>query len=384
MSVGTVRVGPIRPLVPGDAVVAGLGIGRSNNNVDLHHHVGSDGVRRLVLAWRTAPTHFASRDARLHVVSSTDDGRTWRHEHTVSMGRDVREPRLFTWQGTLRLAWFSAGTRATRFDPDRIWISEERDRCWSAPVAVSPPDCVVWRIRPLQGRLAMTLYRGAGTLFTNDPRPLTVELWGSDDGWRWEPWNPDRPVVHHGGSEAEFLELPDGELLAVVRKEGPTGGFGSDLCTAPADDPTCWHATADPRKFDSPYLFLAGPDRNPYLVCRRQVAFGGRFAVAPTWLPATVRLRADQLLYWLTPKRTAIYRIDPRQGTATWCGDLPSAGDTAFAAGVELDERRHLVVNYTSPPHHRRWPWLVGQLRPTTIYSVELTIDEQRRPGPAT
>ena len=86
-----------------------------------------------------------------------------------------------------------------------------------------------------------------------------------------------------------------------------------------------------------------------------------------------MRTKVDQLAYVLTPKRTARYRIDPDALTATWVGDLPSAGDTAFAAVVSSTAGDgHLVFNYSSPERHRWWPWIVGQLRPTHIYSAEL------------
>ncbi|HEX7133316.1 MAG TPA: hypothetical protein VF228_12115 [Iamia sp.] len=339
----------------------------SNNNLDAVRHDG-----RLWLASRTAPLHYASSAARLLVCWSEDEGATWALDHTVAPGRDVREPRLVVWQDRLLLYWFTAGTTATRFEPDRIWVAERIDGRLSAPIAVSPPDCVVWRVRPVGGLLLMTLYRGAGALFTAHPVPLTVELWASTDGLAWEPADPERPVVHEGGAEADHIELPDGRLVVVVRKEGPEGGWGSDIGVAPAGAPARWEVRPDPRKLDSPCLFL--DDGMPHLVARRQVAFGGRYDLGLRFLPPHVRTKVDQLVYALTPKRTAVYRIDPEALTATWLGDLPSAGDTAFAAVVpSASGDGHLVFNYTSPVRRRWWPWVVGQLRPTSIYSVEVS-----------
>ncbi|WP_426574658.1 sialidase family protein [Aquihabitans sp. McL0605] len=367
------RVSAPRPVVPGPGLPPGLELGRSNNNLDAVRHDG-----RLWLATRTAPTHYASAAARLLVLVSDDEGETWVLDRTVAMGRDVREPRLVPWQGRLLLYWFSAGTSGTRFQPDRIWVSERAvadqgdGAPWTDPVAVSPPDCVVWRVRPAGGRLLMTLYRGAGALFTAHPVPLTVELWASDDGIAWGPADPAQPVVHHGGAEAEPIELPDGRLLAVVRKEGPEGGWGSDLAVADASAIARWRLRHDPRKFDSPLLFLSAGV--PYLVARRQVAFGGRYDLGLRWLPDGLRTKVNLLAYVLTPKRTAVHRIDPDALTATWLGDLPSAGDTSFAAEVPTaDGHGHLVFNYSSPVRHRWWPWVVGQLRPTHIYAVELS-----------
>ncbi|HWJ97944.1 MAG TPA: hypothetical protein VNQ33_07270 [Acidimicrobiales bacterium] len=347
-----------------------LELGRSNNNLDVVRHDG-----RLWLGLRTAPTHYASAEARLEVLVSDDEGASWVRDRTIAMGRDVREPRFVSWQGRLLLYWFTAGTKGTRFQPDVIWVSERgADGAWDEPEAISPPDCVVWRVRPVDDQLCMTRYRGAGSLFTAHPVPLTVELWVSGDGRRWVPADPVHPAVHDGGAEADFVQLPDGRVTAVVRKEGPEGGWGSDIVLAPHFDRTTWITRHDPRKFDSPYLFL---DQGvPHLIARRQVAFRGRYDLGLSWLPDGVRTKANQLAYWLTPKRTALYRIDPDALTATWLADLPSAGDTAFVGSVATaDGQGHLVFNYSSPVERRWWPWFVGQLCPTHVYSVELRPD---------
>jgi hypothetical protein len=219
----------------------------------------------------------------------------------------------------------------------------------------------------------MSVYRHASTLFSAHPRPLEVELWTSGDGFDWELLDPDARVVHHGGSEAELLALPDGRVLMVVRKEGPDGGWGCDVGVAPADAPTRFEWRDHPQKTDSPLLFLDGA--TPYLVCRRQVAFGGRFDLGWRRLRPHLRTRLYQLLYWLTPKRTAMYRIDPDELTLTWVCDLPSNGDTAFAAHVPLEGRRQLLANYSSRTDRRWWPWVLGQLRPTHVYTVELSLE---------
>jgi hypothetical protein len=371
----SLRVGTPRPVIPGPGLPDDAVVDASNNNLDATWHEGT-----LYLAWRTAPTHFASPRARIQVLASDDGGRTWRLDYSVVAKRDLREPRLVSWRGELLLYWFTAGSRGRAFEPDRIWVTQRAGPAgWREPEAISPPDCVVWRVRPLGDRLAMSVYRGAGRLYTTDPVPLTVELWGSDDGWSWSPFDPAHPVVHHGGAEAEFLRLPDGRVLSVVRKEGPDGGWGSDVGISPVEDPTHWVCRPDPRKFDSPWLFL--DDGRPVLITRRTTALGGRYDAVGALedhldvevpLDPHVRTKLDQGLYWLTPKRTSVYLVDPDTLEVDGVGDLPSAGDTAFAATVPTDDGAHLCFNYSSPPRHGSWPWVVGQLRPTSISVVEL------------
>ncbi|MCU1369023.1 MAG: hypothetical protein JWO77_217 [Ilumatobacteraceae bacterium] len=357
----------LRPVAPGPGLPPGLELGRSNNNLDVARFAG-----RLWLALRTAPTHAASAEARALVLVSDDEGETWALDRTIAVGRDVREPRLVPWQGRLLLYWHTAGTRGTKFEPDLIWVSERSDDgTWDEPEAISPPDCVAWRVRPVDDRLCMTVYRGAGSLSTTHPVPLSVELWTSADGRAWAPLDTVHPVVHGGGAEAEFIQLPDGRVSAVVRKAGPGSGRGSDIAMAPHFDPTTWITRPDLRTFDSPFLFLRGGV--PHLIARRQVGFGGQYDLGLGFLPGRLRSRVDQLVYRLTPKRTGLFRIDPDALTATWIEDLPSAGDTASASAVETaDGEGHLVFNHSSPVHKRWWPWALGQLRPTHIYSVEL------------
>ena len=76
-----------------------------------------------------------------------------------------------------------------------------------------------------------------------------------------------------------------------------------------------------------------------------------------------------ELAYWATPKRTALWEVDPASLTVRWVLDLPSRGDTAFAGGVRLDERRWLVFNYSSDVTGPDLVWIAGQLAPTHIYS---------------
>src|SRR4029077_12288958 len=84
------------------------------------------------------------------------------------------------------------------------------------------------------------------------------------------------------------------------------------------------------------------------------------------------RTRAYQVLYWLTPKRTALWRVDPERLDVSWLLDLPSRGDTCFPAIVADGPGRFTIYNYSSPLDGWDRPWCAGQLGPTAIYSVEL------------
>ena len=361
-----VQVGPATPVVPGPAVVDGIEAQRANNNLDVCDHAG-----RRYLAWRTAPHHFASPKARLHVVSSGDGGTTWRHETTVHLARDVREPRFLSWNGRLFLYFFTLGTSPFRFEPDRVHVTELVDGDWTAPEPISRPGVVEWRPRLLGGVPVMSVYLGADTTYAAHPEPTTVELWTTDDGRAWRPLDPDHPVAHVGGTETDVVEAPGGGWVAVTRKEGPAG-WGSDVCRADEPGPRNWRTRSIPHKLDSPLLFRHGDE--VLLLARRQVAFGGRYDLGWRRLSPARRTRAYQLFYWMTPKRTALWRVDPERLDVTWLLDLPSRGDTCFPALVTEGPGRYTVFNYSSPLDGWDRPWVAGQLGPTAIYSFALTI----------
>src|SRR6185295_2222589 len=78
-------------VVPSPGLPAGITLGAANNNVSVARHGG-----RTYLAWRTAPTHFASSASRLYVLSREHGGAPWTLEMQVATGRDLREPFLLS------------------------------------------------------------------------------------------------------------------------------------------------------------------------------------------------------------------------------------------------------------------------------------------------
>lgn len=363
------RVGELRQVVPGPGLPPGLDVQRANNNLDAAVHAG-----RLFLAFRTAIFHFASPRTWLHLVSSGDGGTTWSHETSVHMGRDMREPRLLSWAGRLFLYFFEAGRNPLGFKPGRCFAAERRgDGTWTEPVPITPPGYVIWRTKVVDSVPYMMRYRGGEAIYSTSTEPLDVEWLTTTDGYEWTPVVPEHPHVYRGGaSETDFELTGSGDLVAVLRNEaGDAGGWGSVVCRGPADDRARWECRPDARKFDSPFMFTQ--EGRVYLVARRQPAFGGRFDLGWHRLPRALQALTYQLAYWVTPKRTALWEVDPDTLSVRWVLDLPSRGDTAFAAGVRLDARRWLVFNYSSDPDGPDKSWLRGQLTPTQIYSQVLT-----------
>jgi hypothetical protein len=366
----SIRVGRAEVIVPSGQVPPEVRPLRANNNLDACR-LGPT----TYLAWRTAPIHFASPRARLEVVAIGDDGR-WAHETTVSLARDVREPRLVLHDDRLRLYFFTAGRHPLRFEPDRIQMMERLGPGeWHGPTPVSPPDHVVWRVRSLDGRLVMSCYGDASGAYTTDRSPR-AELWCSQDGIAWDTLCDSEALVP-GTTETDFVPLDDGALLVASRLESRGSGLGTQLAVIEADGGVR-RSRHERRKFDSPALF--NWHGRTFVVTRRQRAFGGRAEVLPQVVPAGARDIGDQFLYWATPKATALYEIDRATLEVHPVADLPGCGDTAFAAvvGEELDDSV-TVFNYSSPLGWTALPWVAGQLLPTRIHRVRL----ERSPAPS-
>jgi hypothetical protein len=325
---------------------------------------------RLYLAWRTAPHHFAGADARIEVSSAPYPSDqllspdTWRHETTFAVGADLREPRFAVEEETLHLFCMQLGTNPRRFQPRRTWHVSSVGGRWEDPVVALDDPVVPWRVRRLRGRWVLSTYRGAEKMYGPLPSDPVVELRFSDDLESWsEPLS-----IHRGGIEAELVDLGDRGYVGVTRNEGPSRA-GSDVLTG--TDLANLDATPIDRKLDSPNLFLWNGE--PWLIARRSLAFGGRYGLAPRLLPGSLRIRLNQLAWWVTRKRSALYRVDPARRRVEWVADLPSRGDTSFAGVVVEPDGSLLVADYTSAAETGDPIWMRGQLRPTVIQLLRIT-----------
>ncbi len=350
-----------RRVVPGDGMPEALNGGIAHNNLDAVRH--SDG--RVYLAWRSAADHFAHPDAAIHVASSADE-RSWRHEASFTLGCDLREPRLLSIGGSLMLYVSRLGGTSYGWDPHGVSRAEKKDGRWSALEPVFEAGTIAWRTRVENGRAFMTAYADARGVYSFDRSPMDVMLLASDDGKSWKPVGDQSSVYRGGGSEADFAAAPDGRLYAVIRNEaGDASGWGSEVCRAPASDWSAWQCRADPRKFDSPRMFWH--DGEAYLVARRNVTESGAYDVAQAALFA--RSARNQLAYIREAKRCALWRYVQGEDRIAFVMDLPSRGDTCFAAMVPTDEPDELAIyDYSSDLAGPDWPWAAGQRHPTFIY----------------
>lgn len=360
---------PLVQVVPGPGLPAEVQCMGSNNNLDLARFDG-----RLFLAFRTAPTHFASSKTRLFIVSSADEGKSWDYEAEVGLGSDMREPRFLALGGRLMFYFFQAGKNPLAFTPRFVYAMERKGPgAWTEPVKVFRPGCVLWRAKVRQGRAYVTAYCGGDEMYTGGNEGVDIYFLTTQNGYDFEPVDPERPVVARGGSETAFEFDEDGALYAAIRNEGGDGkNWGSKVCKASPENISQWSCVETPNKYDSPIMFKQGDDL--YLIARRNI--DGAYDKESRWMWDPAETLYYLARYWWTRKRTALYKLDKDKLVLDPVLDFPSRGDTAFPGLVRMDDRGFLMYNYSSAPEGKDRVWMTGQLTGTQIYSTVIIFED--------
>lgn len=357
-------------VAPSDALPREVVLLTAHNNLDVVWHDG-----RLFFALRTAPSHFASTETRLFVVSTTDQVE-WRFEGRFHVSRDLREPRFLSLNGRLWMYFAVLGTDPLAFEPGGTRRSEYLGPGeWTPPEDAFGADFIPWRIQVHDGVAYLIGYGGGAGVYTAEGDPLEVEWLKSSDGETWSPVGAQAKVLEGGVSETDFALLDDGAVVAVGRNEaGDADGFGSKICRAEAGALGDWRCATDPRKYDSPLVLTDG--RKVWLIARRNVTETGNYDLGLDDLTPEQRWGRYQADYWGKPKRCSLWSVDPQALTVEHVLDLPSAGDTCFASAIPLGARTWLVYNYSSPFEKGDISWLQGQNAETLIYRTTLTVPE--------
>lgn len=360
-------------IIPSAHLPAEAVVNTSNNNLDVIEH-----QNEIYLAWRTSRSHFASNKTLIQVLRKAQHEQQWHLETSIATGKDLREPRFMSLNGELYLYMAELGTNPLAFEPGRTLLAKRNaSGQWGETREVFTDGFIPWRIHWNEGRPLMIGYRGGENIYQGDQsKGLRLYVMTTDNGDSWRPaFGGDGMVLQSGVSETDFA-FTDTGLVAVGRNEaGDADGWGSKICRAYYSDLSKWECQVDRRKFDSPLLINNGDD--VYLVARRQVANKGRYDLGLRLLDTTQQNALYQVVYSLTPKRCALWKVDASQLAVSWIQDLPSAGDTCFPSAIEIDDNRFDIYNYTSDYEKgAQWPWLKGQLSPTKIYKVTVDFSE--------
>lgn len=340
---------------------------KSNNNVSICVF-----NNRLFVAFRTGPTHFASKKTGMYIISSAD-GSNWKKEMEFFVGRDFREPFLIPIDGKLHFYCFAAGKKMTAFEPEFIsHYTTTGEGNWTGPEDVLDKGEVHWSMKNRNGKTYMTSYEGSHYELKGESN-VSLFFKKTVDGKTFEPVGENTLVYKGGVSETAFEFDKTGNLWAVTRLEdGDRTGFGSHVVFASEKDLGKWEfpSDSDPNCYMSPKMFRHGNEL--YLIARKQL---GRKPFGKA--KRTLSMKRQRIKNWvgfsLSPKTTALYRINRETKQVEWVMNLPGAGDTAFPSIQRIDKDRFLIANYSSPVKYKRRNWLNGQLGRTGIYFQIIT-----------
>jgi hypothetical protein len=308
---------------------------------------------------------------------------------------DLREPLFFVLQGRLHFLFLSIAGVAHRFEVLRAWHTElTADGRWERIQPILAPGDHYWEVlvppRPADQVAYLSLYHGGGHYSFQDTVEGLIDLRRSSDGRKWVSVHPDGAIDRGRGCEPALAFAADGRAWMLLRLEdADRRGWGSLLGEAETAHLDRWTLArrADPQRFDGARFLVQGPDL--YLVARQNVGTDAAGKLVETrnqpYGPSDGASEAGNLRslglmtgYGLTPKRTALYWLDPQAKRLRWLRTLPSAGDTAFPSLVRLAPDVVLLANYSSPVEERKLSWLEGQNRRTGIYLMLLRFPAKR------
>jgi len=175
----TIQNTPWQQVVPSDGLPEEVRIQKANNNLDLAYY--ND---RYFLAFRTAPSHFASSKTKLYVISS-EDLTTWKFEKEIHLKNDIREPRFIVYNNTLFLYYFEGGRKPWKFEPQHLYMScKELNGQWSGSHRTALDGYIPWRLREHNGLIYMSAYYGKNA-YNKDS--VDLRLFTSSNGKEFSP-----------------------------------------------------------------------------------------------------------------------------------------------------------------------------------------------------
>jgi hypothetical protein len=305
------------------------------------------------LVHRTARSQILGPNSALRVYRSDDHGTHWTLLATIPapIDRDVRDPSFFVIDGQLAIKAITRLPVVSLRDADVASISMvtrslDGGATWTPLSAIGPASWSFWRVRDDSD--------GVHYSAAYEDGDRSVRLFSSADGLAWTQGAEIYGVADDTPLETELI-FGDAGVTALVRVDGTddelfgaTGRLRTIVCTAPRPYARfdC-SRVLDGVRLDGPVAF--DHDGHTYVIARKHLlGIGNR-------------------------KRTALYELTPT--AIVEHGELPSAGDTAYAGIAPIDASRFLVTYYSSAIAIDP-PWVSAVLGPTDIR--EAVIDLSR------
>jgi hypothetical protein len=326
-----------------------------NENTDLTVYRGA-----TYLVHRTAMSQILGPNSSLRVSRSDDHGKTWKLLAVIPAieGRDLRDPCFYEVGGQLAIKALTRLAVNSLRDSDVHTIavgavSSDAGATWTPLAPLGPETWSFWHIRDDANGVHYTAAYEDGD--------KTVKLFSSVDGLHWTGGAQIYGVSEDTPLETELVFMPSGKLLALVRMDGTNdelfgnvGRLRTKVCWA-APPFTAWDCSRELTgvRLDGPIAFFHGP--RLFVVARKHL-------VEPE----------DR-------KRTALYEVigDFTGGELSVVerGELPSAGDTAYAGVAPIDRDRVLVTWYSSKVAADQ-PWILAAFGATNIWQATLDLSE--------
>lgn len=349
------------------------GICRHNENTDLVRFKGA-----IYLVHRTAMSQILGPNSALHVYRSTDSGKTFSQtalipaptsplsaDDKATAGRDLRDPHFYVVGDRLVLKALTRlpvlSGRDSNVDTIAVSTSSTDGEHFDPITPVAPVGFSLWRIKEHAGIYYSAAYQDGDQ---------SVTLFSSTDGAGWKKGAViyDRAADTPLETELEFM--PSGKMLALVRMDGTDEellGQKGRLRTK-----VCWASPSSATPEPPMYASFACPTEITGQRLDGPVTYfwkGRLFVVA----------RRHQLGVNQAKKRTTLFELtgDFDGGPLAiknW-GDFPSAGDTAYAGVVALDDT-HTLVSWYSGDLDDDEDWFGSMLNLTDIRQG--TIDHER------
>ena len=351
------HVGPVW-LDDAHVLTHGVGVKNTNCRADICQHNENVDVTTwngaIWLVHRTAQSQILGPNCSWFVYRSTDKGQTFqRVAHLLGpTDRDLRDPHFYTVGNEL---YIFGGTRL----PGVADFDQGID---AIETAYKTSDGTNWQNLGNIGAEMWTFWRAkqSGTTWYQaayHDGDTQVTLFSSADGVTWAQ-GPDvwvDPTSHQ--EETELVFMPTGVLLALVRVDGNGAEALGDA--GPLRERFCWSMP--------PYSSFSCPQELMGVRWDGPLAF---FWNQRLFVVARKHRQSDNPPH----KRTALYEITGdflhagTIGYKEW-GELPSAGDTAYAGFAPVDDHR-VVVAWYSGDITRDDPWIVGQISETDIWQA--------------
>jgi hypothetical protein len=358
----SVGYSPLQQIIPSDNLPKEVVPQNSNNNLDVYRWNG-----RYYVAFRTAPSHFASSKTTMYIISTTDFD-NWKFEMEIALGTDVREPRFYASKQRLFFMFFKGGKKRFKFEPQGVFQTNFDGQKWAALTEIKtiPLGYVPWRIKQYKDKYYLSSYEGINEYKFKEA--CALRLFVSDNGQDWSAIS-DAPQLDHPRAIAEMaFDVDDrGDLWGIARLEFD-GAYMMHAKAGQWNQMEYWYSEY---KFDSPFIFKHLGDF--YMISRRNLS--GKFARKPQ------RYKHNLVDYSFRKKTTALFKLDTCNHTLLHLQDFGTTGDCAFPSVQKISENEYLVFDYSCAIDKRPKNWISGQLGKTNIYWTKITFGTDQKPA---